>query len=32
MFKASITREVAMVRAAFQPTMRRENTSTTKET
>jgi hypothetical protein len=32
MFNASITSEVAMVRDAFQPTMRRENTSTTKET
>jgi len=32
MFKASRTRHVCMVRAAFQPTMRRENTSTTKAT
>jgi len=32
MLRASITREAAMVRAAFQPTMRRENTSTTKAT
>jgi hypothetical protein len=27
MFNASMTREACMVRAAFQPTMRRENTS-----
>ena len=32
MFKASRTRLVAMVRDAFQPTMRRLNTSTTKDT
>lgn len=32
MFKASTTRVAFMVRAAFQPTMRRENTSTTKAT
>jgi len=32
MFKASTTRAVCMLRAAFQPTMRRENTSTTKAT
>jgi hypothetical protein len=32
MFRASITSEVAILRDAFQPTMRRENTSTTKAT
>jgi hypothetical protein len=32
MFRASSTRLVCIVRAAFQPTMRRENTSTTKAT
>jgi hypothetical protein len=32
MFKASSTRLACMVLAAFQPTMRRENTSTTKAT
>jgi hypothetical protein len=29
MFNASSTSEVCIVRAAFQPTIRRENTSTT---
>jgi len=32
MFSASTTRLAAMVRAALQPTMRRENTSMTKAT
>jgi len=32
MFNVSTTRLATMERAAFQPTMRRENTSTTKAT
>jgi len=32
MFKASITRLAVIERAAFQPTIRRENTSMTKAT